>query len=224
MTTRENLWKQYYNSLIAQRNYPRYVYKYLPVNENTLGSLLKHSLWFSSLDDYNDPYEGEIRLHDKIIEFAQTEHNLHHQDLDQFEKEYLAVFKSIQDNKSVCCFSKQPNNFLLWSHYGKSHTGICLEFDPFLDADLFLTLTPITYQNKFEPLDVWDNPNDLITQLFFRKAAAWRYEEEYRVLRNGKPALIKYEPTALILKDSVSYKQTRLNKKSFKLNIKKLKI
>lgn len=243
MTAREYLWRKYYNTLIVQRQYPRFVYKFLPINAYSLSALIRHSLWFSSLDDYNDPYEGEFYLHDKIKEFARNEYNLHDQDLDQFEEEYLAVFKTIQEDKIVCCFSKRPNNILLWSHYGKSHTGICLEFDPLLDADLFLTLTPITYQIKFEPLDVWDKPQDLITHLFFRKATDWKYEKEYRVLRIGKPALIKYEPTSLrsiifgakakeedietirlILRDSVSYKQAHLNKKSFKLIINKLEI
>ena len=238
---RERLWRAYYSKLIEQQHYPKLVYKYLPINDNTLCALSKHSLWFSSINDYNDPYEGEIRLPKKIMDFAQDEYRIPYDSLNQLEKEYLDVFKSIQKDKIVCCFSKQPNNILLWSHYGKSHTGICLVFDPAQDVDLFLTLTPVSYQREFEPLDVWEKPQDLVMQLFFRKSIDWKYEKEYRLLRSGKPSLIKYNSASLksvifgaktkdedieairmILKATVEYKRTYLHDKSFKLRIRKI--
>ena len=28
----------------------------------------------------------------------------------------------------ISCFSEEPDNMLLWSHYGNKHTGICIGF------------------------------------------------------------------------------------------------
>lgn len=37
---------------------PRYLYKYCSINHNTLKSIEDGYLWFSSLTDFNDPFEG----------------------------------------------------------------------------------------------------------------------------------------------------------------------
>ncbi len=45
---------------------------------------------------------------------------------------FMALDKTISQfftNSSVLCFSESCSEFLMWSHYASSHTGICLEFE-----------------------------------------------------------------------------------------------
>ncbi len=48
-------------------------------------------------------------------------------------KDFLAVLSNTISqffkNSSVLCFSESCTEFLMWSHYASSHTGICLEFE-----------------------------------------------------------------------------------------------
>jgi len=41
-------------------------------------------------------------------------------------------------NSSVLCFSESCTEFLMWSHYASSHTGICLEFEVEQDENKFM--------------------------------------------------------------------------------------
>jgi len=43
------------------------------------------------------------------------------------------LFTQFLNNSSVACFSRSYTNFLMWSHYASSHTGICLEFEVDID-------------------------------------------------------------------------------------------
>src|SRR5260370_34750674 len=58
-----------------------------------------------------------------------------------------AVSKAAEDisalfwkTKAILCFSRNWDNLLLWSHYGASHTGICLGFDIPDDYDVDVSL------------------------------------------------------------------------------------
>lgn len=42
------------------------------------------------------------------------------------------------NNSSVLCFSESCFDFLMWSHYASSHTGICLEFEVEQDENKFM--------------------------------------------------------------------------------------
>ncbi len=42
------------------------------------------------------------------------------------------------NNSSVLCFSESCTEFLMWSHYASSHTGICLEFEVEQDENKFM--------------------------------------------------------------------------------------
>ena len=38
-------------------------------------------------------------------------------------------FRKPAPTRAILCFSRNWDNLLLWSHYGDSHTGVCLGFD-----------------------------------------------------------------------------------------------
>jgi hypothetical protein len=49
-------------------------------------------------------------------------------DLVKFKDEILRITSKFLNNSYTTCFSEDPANFLMWSHYASKHTGICLEF------------------------------------------------------------------------------------------------
>jgi hypothetical protein len=123
----------------------KYIYKYVPFNENTLKSLIKGELWFGPLKNFNDPFDGEFDISnfdkniDKRNEYLKTrlkdelpdyyfdgepkyELQLRH----QLKK---LIKQDIKDRLGITCFSKKPDNLLMWSHYAAGHTGLCLIFD-----------------------------------------------------------------------------------------------
>ena len=47
-----------------------------------------------------------------------------------FVSDYIKCLKKIVSaNELIACFSDNPNNFLMWSHYSDSHKGVCLIFN-----------------------------------------------------------------------------------------------
>lgn len=49
-------------------------------------------------------------------------------DLQKFRDEITRITHKFLNNSYTTCFSEDPANFLMWSHYASKHTGICLEF------------------------------------------------------------------------------------------------
>ena len=112
-----------------------------------------------------------------------------------------------KDSVKACCFSKEYSNYLLWSHYAKSHQGYCIEFDfsNYLvkksDAeDLFyLTLDnkevyafPIEYKLYYVE-SVKESKNVFNLQqtinLVSHKCKLWDYEKEYRLITLSKECM-----------------------------------
>lgn len=86
-------------------------------------------------------------------------------------------------NRGVTCFSETPDSTLLWSHYGGSHRGLCLEFDP--SAPALGKLHKVRYTDEIPTLNTVDELVDeasAIMWLFLVKAACWSYEREWRAI------------------------------------------
>lgn len=78
----------------------------------------------------------------------------------------------------MCSFTTSNENLLMWSHYGASHTGICVEFDA--------SIWPINgarkvkYQNKYPQMSYPPVEDERNMQAALIKSKAWEYEEEFR--------------------------------------------
>ncbi|HMD75822.1 MAG TPA: DUF2971 domain-containing protein [Terracidiphilus sp.] len=91
--------------------------------------------------------------------------------------------KKLNERHGLLCFSTSWKNPLMWSHYGDRHKGMCLGFDV-QDS----ILKKIIYTRRRIPLAKWKNvggadpPKELEDSLFVTKYAAWRYENEQRMV------------------------------------------
>lgn len=80
----------------------------------------------------------------------------------------------------LLCLSRNWDNLLLWSHYGASHTGVCLGFDIPDGPDAFDL--DVHYQPNVLQIKSRDDVNlDLVTRLLRTKHESWSYEQEMRM-------------------------------------------
>jgi hypothetical protein len=85
------------------------------------------------------------------------------------------------------CLTPDPVSILMWAHYAKQHTGICLEFDT--DQNLFGRALKVTYRKCLPVItaDLFADQEALTETILLTKSDKWSYEDEYRLLpRDGR--------------------------------------
>lgn len=132
---------------------------------------------------------GEIA---EILSFEDGEIlNTIQQDIDEA---YFANQKTTV-NAGILCLSSEPDNNLLWAHYGNNHSGICIgfemEFDPAGDVELESIHLPLDVEYSDErpvidPSSFFVRENKSVFtmfKLFFcQKSSEWSYEKEIRMV------------------------------------------
>lgn len=78
----------------------------------------------------------------------------------------------------MCSFTTSKDNLLMWSHYGASHTGICIEFD----ASIWPIngVRKVKYQDQYPQFAFPQVEDERNIQAALIKSKAWEYEEEFR--------------------------------------------
>ncbi len=120
------------------------LYKYRPLNKNTLCALANNYFYFTRLPKLNDPFDSKLNLSiskDKnIIKkwiIKMSKENLTKDQIDANIEEIVnkgddifnSEFLTINDKISILSFSKLNSDIVIWSHYADSYKGICLEFE-----------------------------------------------------------------------------------------------
>ncbi len=93
-------------------------------------------------------------------------------------------------NTGVFCFSAisaeasritGPRNNLMWSHYGDSHRGVCLQFQVSKDSQILQRLVRVKYSDEYPTIN-WLSPTveDECLLAATNKQASWSYEHEWR--------------------------------------------
>lgn len=171
---------------------PEYIYKYQPLNINTLTALHSSNLWFSKIENLNDPFE-------KMYCFSKGF---------QIEERALLINSGVFTHTGVCSFtlnspeeaSKFKENTLMWSHYSSIFKGIYLKFnvDKLLSslnnvADRFIKGYKVKYVSS--PFQIEDNHSaHSIFSILSTKHEAWEKENEYRFIAEQKYGLMGYHP------------------------------
>lgn len=124
------------------------IYKFFPNSEFIFSTLINGQLWFSKVEDFNDPFEWNFlykinveRDREDIAKYVEeTNFGRSQSEKEEKFKIYLEtpiileneLNKSLQyrKDKGVCCFTVKENklNVLMWSHYANSHKGVVLGF------------------------------------------------------------------------------------------------
>lgn len=149
----------------------------------------------------------------KLIENADIEYFKKNLSIQETEKSLSENWNQIRklDAKElgVCCFTKRPDNKLMWAHYADDNKGFCLEFE---FVSWLVKCKPVNYVKEYptiRALDVMVKPT-LYLDLLFTKSDEWNYEEEFRALKYGTGE-IKY-PSGALLSVIFGYKTSKENR------------
>lgn len=138
-------------------------------------TLINNKLGFSKASRLNDPFE-----------IAHHFHNSSSEDVREKRRNYL-------NGVEISCFSRNPNEPLMWSHYADKHQGVSYIFDEMelvtfgLCSDfgdvVYSSHIPKIYYHNTEHLE--QSEIELRFQLkpvIFTKSLVWKYEKEYRII------------------------------------------
>ncbi len=184
---------------------------------------------FTSPVELNDPYEFRANIEDKVSDAKSVIDGI---PTDVFLNDDIMGIASrlmarLSDRIGICCFTKNVDNILLWSHYAANHTGVAFAFDA--DHEFFkkyncsnvvytkdkpivtgheLRATEFDYYDRRWP--GWRYFLDKRADVFLTKSPAWQYEYEVRLIAeldylDGEPgcdhAMPRFTPLALHLLD-----------------------
>ncbi|MEL0630730.1 DUF2971 domain-containing protein, partial [Psychromonas aquatilis] len=168
------------------------------LNNKTLG--------FSNLVALNDPFEASYSY---VHYFSSTErfNNLSKNNVE--EAKCIERVKGIIDSELskyvVTCFTRTPNEPLMWAHYAEQHKGVCYCFDK---TQLFngesYKYSDIQYSNRRAKVRFFENSTtkeELKSQLgdvICSKSDAWSYEKEFRYYAPSKSLIHNFEAKALV--------------------------
>ncbi|ROV60175.1 DUF2971 domain-containing protein [Vibrio ponticus] len=144
-------------------------FRYRRVNENTLKEIELGQIWHSRYEFLNDPfefpffYDENAFLRSDLDEFFSIHLPLNSHYLEDMREQGLeeSVYKQFkywiqqnmekvfeyQRNACVACFSGNPYDGLMWSHYAYELKGICIAYnkDKLKTKEHFKNITPINY-------------------------------------------------------------------------------
>ena len=159
--------------------------------ERELNAIRERKFWFSSIANYNDPFE--------FILLSELERFGHQGQLfgggprdREFWLRYLL-------RHGVCCFCMDsengPINQLMWAHYAQEHFGFAIGLQT--ENFEYPIGRPITYSatpHKWDDSDTQSAPDQLaklrgmekqLGNITYRKHECWKYENEFRILNDG---------------------------------------
>jgi len=192
----------------ALANGVHFLYHYQKFNQAHLTSPLRdQKIYCSDTSSMNDPWDfkpafdstpmqidpGNLRRMIEMFRAAadpatlnsplrlELEDNIRGSDdeLQRFvEKASNGLWRELRKRR-IYCLTPLSNSILMWSHYARNHTGICLEFN--VDNPLFSVALKVNYRDTYPPFTPQDASFDP-TSLILTKAVDWAYEGEYRII------------------------------------------
>ena len=189
---------------------PKFLYKYRHPDKRTLNLLRNGEIYFSSISQLNDPFEGSIPY---VIDIKNLTYNdvfrklypffkqrrpmIDNNRISQYigdvyrNKENLTEYSvdhinetniSIDKSFGIFCLTTEKNNFLMWSHYSNSHKGICIGFNSGILYDAIGNyIGKVEYKKELPKFEI--NDDAFYHKLLWTKSDVWGYENEYRFIK-----------------------------------------
>lgn len=135
------------------------------------------------------------------------------QGIDKFNEQYKEMFQAkiksvLNENLGILCLSSNCSSELMWSHYGKDHTGFLIEFDPINEyfhvqknvKDSLRHLRKVDYLSERIKYSLESLSEE---SLFLNKSECWKYESEYRFVKSLSD--LQYVPEKRIYTESFPF-------------------
>ncbi|WP_169746364.1 DUF2971 domain-containing protein [Sphingomonas changbaiensis] len=96
----------------------------------------------------------------------------------------------------ICSLTEHSDNILMWSHYASSHTGLCLGFEPSLEAIDFACAFEVIYRQDRPTINLIrkGQGEELLEKILLTKAADWSYEREWRMINQDIESRLRHFP------------------------------
>jgi Protein of unknown function (DUF2971) len=195
--------------------------------------LEKQELWFPTPDTFNDPFDANIGMRydllpddiiNQIIEghIARTHPGAGYflrqaliKQLTERMKDPVAHDDAMRQwmnrlisKMRVFCICPEPDNILLWSHYGNNHTGFAIGFDAMKLHALWKSsggflMGHVAYAPEYPillpPVSLNKNiiNSDIITSILNIKSDIWAYEKEIRMTMFDGPQKVSFTSTLI---------------------------
>jgi len=175
---------------------PETVFRYRPISINSLYEISTSSFYLSKPQDFNDPFDcdffwKEHSKEDKEDHILYSGNETSETELGDLEKAKSLFEKKLYEDINhlgIACFTTDPCNPLMWSHYADGHKGLCIEYkrEGVLKNEYFKKVE-YDRDNKlvWSSLDLGkdlNRLNDFFNDVVFRKLSYWLYEKEWRVM------------------------------------------
>ncbi len=162
---------------------PEKIYKFMDLSTDELyklNSIKNGKLWVSNAYDLNDPFECSFKFNDEPIDKT----NDPVQKDDDYQKKTDEVLENLKKETYIAALTESKTSLLMWSHYAKNHTGICIEYD-FEEVEKCetktLKLLPVLYRKKMADYTP-DGSLNWMYRVYACKAKEWEYEMEWRFI------------------------------------------
>lgn len=191
---------------------PKYLYRFRSMADNVLRGrvreiLVDHKVFLAAPASFNDPFdcwplfddlatEGEyIRFWASLlgtegrglaqaIEYARAMTARDPAALQSSQQALAGLRDSLLRTNGTLCLNTDPFHQLMWSHYGDSHKGICIQFDA--RSEFFSNTEPVCYSADRPRLNIFSqNQDDQFRHSVLTKSDVWAYEKEWRIVFAG---------------------------------------
>ena len=171
------------------------LYKYRPLNTNSIQAIVNEVAWFSTPESFNDPFDCGIHLDDRRIEetvnhgeriaVARKNKNVEKITDQEFEARpsHKEVFMGIRDclyrlfqRAGILSLSEVNDDILMWAHYGDCHKGFCIEYERSADNVLGKQAAPVSYHYELPSLTpkLVITEGESVEELWLTKSKHWR--------------------------------------------------
>jgi len=204
----------------------RFLYKYKSIDEanptltDRLRDLLVRSrFWLSSPVDFNDPFDmsakivtnatGKERL-ERVKALVKT-HALSYKERERTRKRLMRAPISVLESQlgdiynkhvtrtGVFSFAGDAKSILMWSHYAKDHTGLCIQFERARDFKTLSGALSVEYSSEYPEVNFIKDFQESLSTGLLRKHTGWAYEQEHRIISvNGAHTYIQFDPKAVV--------------------------
>lgn len=204
----------------------RFIYKYTSINPNDAKSMAQlediiceSKFLLSSPEDFNDPFDCPVYIQisniknirgklDQLIREYQPEmrglkrktviNQLMTANANKWQDFARAAVLKTRNELGITCFSSEPRNLLMWSHYAYKHTGICFQFEVMKDFDNFSKAIPVKYVTEYPVFDFFKDTKKDVLNTVLNKYQDWAYENECRIIvPDGVHKWYTFSPRAL---------------------------
>lgn len=214
---------------IARRITPslsRFVYKYRAVDEADLKSvdrlrdiLVRSRLWLSSPVDFNDPFDmagkivasASVKERQERINEILKKHRVPFKERERKRKSFMrksvkalemeleSIYTKYTAKTGVYSFAGDARSILMWSHYAREHTGVCIQFERARDFGFFSGALSVEYSSEYPEVDWIRDFQGSLSKVLLRKHQGWCYEREFRIVRpNNAHTYLRFDPQAVV--------------------------